>query len=115
LTFFDRQLDTSGLIGAVIDAEVRMDPGLIRILAKDPDTQRMERADVCAGGSTKSECPLAHLLSGLVGEGYRADIIWPNARIDEGCDSICDDAGFAAARAGKNKQRPFSMKDRFSL
>ena len=75
----------------------------------------MKGADVRAGGGAEGDCPLAHLVGGFVGESYCANIVRLDARIDKRCDSIRDYAGFAAARAGNNKQRPFYVKDSFFL
>ena len=68
-----------------------------------------------AGGSVQSAHPLAHLVSSLVGKSYRANIVRADARINQGCDSICDDGGFSAAGAGDDKQGTFNVVDGFSL
>jgi hypothetical protein len=70
---------------------------------------------MCTGGSSESTGPLAHLIGGLVGEGYCANIVWLDAGIYECSDSMCNDTGFAAARARNNKQRALCVENSTSL
>jgi hypothetical protein len=71
--------------------------------------------DVRAGNSAYSKGPLEHFIGGFVGESYRTNITWFDARVDKSGDSMCDDACFSAPGASNNKQRPFNMKDRLFL
>ena len=58
---------------------------------------------------------LAHLLGGLVGKSYRANIMGIDARINQGRDSTCDYCGLSAAGPGDDEQGAFNMMDGFSL
>jgi hypothetical protein len=58
---------------------------------------------------------LAHFVSSFISESYRADIGGWDTRINKGCNSVCYNAGFAAARAGNDKQWAFNVKNGFSL
>jgi hypothetical protein len=75
----------------------------------------VESADVCAIGGAESSHPLAHFFGGFIGEGYCANIVWPNPGINKRRNPICNYAGLAASRACKNKQWAFNVKNRFFL
>ena len=75
----------------------------------------MERADMRTRENTQRVRPLAHLVGSLVGKSYRANIVWADARINQGRDSTCDDGCFSAAGAGDDKQGTFNVVDGFSL
>jgi hypothetical protein len=75
----------------------------------------MKGAYMRACGSAKSERPLAHFFSGLICEGYCANVVWPDARIDKCCDAICNNTGFTTAGSCKNKQRAFYVKNSLPL
>jgi hypothetical protein len=115
LAIFDGLFYAPCLVGLVINAKVGVYARIIGILVKNSDAQGMEGADMCSGRGAQGDCPLAHLVSGFVGEGYRADIAGRDARVDKSRDAIRYNTGFAAARAGKNKQWPFNVENSFSL
>jgi hypothetical protein len=76
---FNRLLDTSGLVGGVIDAEISLNSGPVGILAKNSYTQRVEGTYMDPGAGSKCKGPLPHLLGGLIGKGYCTNIVRPDA------------------------------------
>ena len=60
MTFFDRLLDTSGLVGFIVYIEIRINTSLVAILPKNPHAQGVKRADVRAQVPV---CCRAHLLA----------------------------------------------------
>jgi hypothetical protein len=55
---------------------------------------------------------LAHLVGGLIGEGHGQDTRSGDAmRLDQVCDAVRDDAGFAASGAGEQQERSFDVPD----
>ena len=68
-------------------------------------------ADSSATSCEQRGHALAHLVGGLVGEGDgqnggRGNVL----RRDDVRDAVRDDAGLAAARAGQDQQRTFSVR-----
>jgi hypothetical protein len=50
------------------------------------------------GGCSEIKDPLSHFFGGLVGKGYRADIVRPDSGLYKRSNAICNDAGFSASR-----------------
>lgn len=113
--YFEGFFHAAGLVGIVIDAETGMYADPVAVTAKDAYTQRMERAYLRTSGDAHLNNALPHFLGGLIGEGDGTDIPRRNTRIDQCGDAMGNDAGLAAAGAGKDQERPFNMKDGFFL
>ncbi len=111
----DRLLDALALVGRVIDAEIRANPGGFGVATENAHAQRMERADVGPAGRSEGGGPLAHLLGGLVRKGDRADVVRPDAGIDQRGDAARDDPRLSTARSGQDQQRAVPVRDRLAL
>ena len=109
-----------GRAGVVLveDDKARPDADPLRLAAKDLDRRRVERADPHLLGTLadKHLDPAAHLARGLVGEGHRQQTVGPDpAGGDQVGDPRRQDAGLAAARAGKDEERAVAVRDRLLL
>ena len=103
----------------VVDREVRRQPDVLAVLAEDAHARRVEGGDerrADADGPEQALHPPGHLAGGLVGERDGEEIPRGHA-LGRGQprDAVGDDPRLAAARAGEDEERPFSVGDGFAL
>ena len=95
------------LIFRVQDGELRVHHGVAQAGAEQAVAEGMEGAGVGSGlaAGYHGGNPLAHFLSGLVGEGNAEDTVAGDVAFgDQVRGAVCDGAGFAGAGAGYNQQ-----------
>ena len=105
-------------VGLVVDRELRGIAEQLCVAPQDAHTGRVERGDPHALGDGADEAgdALAHLCSGLVGEGDREHLVRRDlVLLDEVRDAVREHPGLARARAGDDEQRPAGVGDRLEL
>ncbi len=120
MRIFKHSSDGGQGVGFVEDAEVAIVAGAERrdFLTQYPRAGRMEGADPWHSGSGADQhrYPIAHLVGGLVGEGYREDAVGSGVALGHQVgDTITQHAGLAGAGAGENQGRAVRRQDRFAL
>ena len=116
--FTQRLFHQRQLIGRVVDHEVPRQPDVGRLAPQQARAQRVERRNPHAltVHAQQGFDARAHFPRGLVGkrDGENA-IRLHHLLADDVGDSVCDDAGFAGAGAGKDQQRTFCLENSFRL
>ena len=103
---------------AVEDAELLFQAQGRAVGAENAHPQRVKGADhqVLRGARTDQLFrPFAHLLRGLVGEGDGRNLRRLVTRLQQPCDLVHDDAGFARAGTGQHQARPAEVVHCFEL
>ncbi len=125
LQLLHRFLDELGLIRRIVNAEVRWQPQLLGVMAKDPQAQAVEGADGGPGLIEPAEIAqrpirhpgdaLFHFPGRFVGEGDGQNRRRGNAQRNQIRHPTGDDARFPASRAGDDQQRTVHMRDGLPL
>ena len=114
----DDALDERLGVGRVVDREARREAELVGLAAQDANAGRVEGRDPHAIRSTADDVldALAHLGSGLIGEGDREDLARPGlAGGDEARDAVRQHTRFTRPSAGHNKQGGAAVRNGFLL
>ncbi len=116
--FFDTVLDESGLLGFAEDGVIRCKVGFFRVIAQQPGANGVESADPHIPPHVPQEAgnALFHLIGGFVGEGDAEDVGGRDiAAANQIGGAVGKNPGLATSRAGKDEQRPVTMKDGLPL
>ena len=110
-------LEQTGHIIAVQNAELGLESQSHTVLSQDANAQGMKRTDrdLLCGLADEFFDPLAHLGRGFVGEGDGGNRAGIDARLDQQCQLVGDDAGFARTCTGQNQARALQNVDGFEL
>ena len=107
--------EKDGLFDVVQEPEIRRISEVKGIVAQNPLSKRVERADFDEGRAVRDEQidPLLHLVGRFLGKGYGQDLFrFGQLGGDEVGDPLGDDPGLAGSGAGDDEKRPLAMDHR---
>ena len=110
----ERLLHDGQLVVAVVDDEIPGKAHVPGFAAQQPGAERMERGDPHPAALLAEQgCHAGpHLLGGLVGKGDGEQTIWwRQPAVDDMRNPVCDDAGLARTRTGKDEKRTLCLKN----